>query len=199
MKLASRSQVPPGLFRFRHPISGHEMSRHAWDLLRSDVTAHTTANNYPEVTDDEIESQMCERMGNKIAAQYCGDGNGLSVNGITLGWRDILQGTQAMASFIIAGRPLVDQGEAERRAAICATCPRNVGFSKPCDGICGELQKVVESIVGAGGTSLDGKLESCSVCKCHLKSKVWIPLEILRKSDAPEHQGQYPDFCWQKA
>lgn len=197
MKLANRSQVPPPPhFRYKHPVSGAEFIRNSWENLRGDVTAHTTGNHYPPVSDDEIEQQMCENMGDAIKARFC-IGDGKSVNS-GLHWRDILQGTLTMASFLIAGRPLVSQEEAERRASICAKCPRNTQFTRPCGGLCEELRVATESIIGSKGTSLDGKLESCSVCKCHLKSKVWVPLEILQRHDSPEHQAEYPDFCWQK-
>lgn len=198
MKLASRSQVPPGLFRFRHPISGHEMSRHAWDLLRSDVTAHTRANNYPEVTDDEIESQMCERMGDKIAKQYCGDGNGLSVNGITLGWRDLVAGTQALLQHTLNGRQTVPQEEAERRAGICATCPRNSSYAKPCGGDCPEVDNVIVSVVGGGKTSIDDKLEACSVCGCVLRALVWVPGKQLSTIMDADFIEKAPEKCWKR-
>lgn len=197
MRLANRTQVPPPPhFRYRHPVSGAEFTRNAWFQLRDDVTAHTKGNHYPDVSDEEIEQQMCENMGADIKERFC-IGDGQTVRG-GLHWKDILQGTATLASFLVAGRPLVEQAEAERRASICAKCPRNVTFSKPCGGLCEELQSVVKTIVGGNGTTLDAKLESCSVCKCHLKSKVWVPLDILKKHDAAEHQSEYPDACWLK-
>lgn len=199
MNLSSRSNVPPGLFRFRHPISGLEMSRHAWDLLRSDVSAHTKANNYPEVTDDEIEAQMCERMGNKIAESYCGDGNGLSVNGITLHWRELMNGTAALVSHLLGGRRNVSQEEADRRAAICAPCPRNSSYSKPCGGNCPELEEVVKGIVGGGKTDLDDRLEACSVCGCVNRAQIWVPIEHLAHGTDADFIEKAPETCWKRA
>lgn len=197
MKLESLTKVPPGLFRYRHPVSGHEEAFHSWQLLRAWVDSHCAGNGFAPVTDEEIQQQICERMGPKIAKQYC-TGDGVTVDGVSLGWKDILTGTKVLASFLLAGRPLVDAAEAERRAAICKTCSRNVNFAKPCGGLCGELQEAVEAIVGANGTIHDLDLGACSVCKCHLKSKCWIPLEILKKSESDEHQAEYPAACWLK-
>ncbi len=198
MKLASRSKVPPGLFRFRHPISGLEMSRHAWGLLRDDVDNHTRANGYPPVTDDEIEAQMCERMGETVADQYC-DGHGLSVNGITLHWREVMNGTRVFLSDLFSGRPRVTQEEAERRAAICAPCPRNSIYAKPCGGDCPELTDVVKAVVGGGKTSLDDKLEACSVCGCANKAQIWMEIEHLAKGVDADFIEKAPETCWKRA
>lgn len=198
MKLSSRSKVPPGLFRYRHPISGTEFNRHAWNLLRDDIGNHTRANNYAPVTDDEIEAQMCERMGDTVADQYC-TGSGLSVNGITLHWREVMSGTAVFLSDLFAGRPRVNQQEAERRAAICAPCPRNSIYAKPCGGDCPELTDVVKSIVGGGKTSLDDKLEACSVCGCANKAQIWMEIEHLAHGVGEDFIEKAPETCWKRA
>lgn len=197
MKLNSRSLVPPGLFRYRHPVSGLEMSRHAWSLLRSDVDQHTQSNGYPAVTDEEIEAQMCERMGEKVADQYC-DGRGLSVNGITLHWKELMAGTAVLLSHLLGGRKVVSQEEAERRAAICAPCPRNSTFSKPCGGLCPELEDVVKAVVGGGKTSLDDKLEACSVCGCVNRAQIWTPIDALAAGSGPDFIEKAPEPCWKR-
>jgi len=196
MRLVSLNSVPPGLFRFRHPISGTEQAFHTWSLLREWVTDHCDANRYPSISDQEIQQQMCERFGPDKVKMYC-EGDGVTVEGVNLGWRDILQGTKVLGAFVLAGRPLVSQVEADRRAAICSGCSRNVGFGKPCGGLCGELQEAVEAIVGHQTTVYDDKLEACAVCKCSLKSKVWVPMEFVNIGITDEIKQQLPSFCWQ--
>lgn len=198
MKLASRSKVPPGLFRYKHGISGAEFIRHAWSLMRDDVTAHCEANGYPPVSDDEIEAQMCERLGKTIAEQYC-EGDGLSVKGVGLHWKEIWEGTKVIGSFILAGRPLVPQEKAEWRASLCATCERNVDYSKPCGGDCPDLRETVNAIVGGGKTTYDNKLYGCSVCGCSNKAQVWVPIEQLKLGVTPEMLPQFTPQCWKRA
>lgn len=198
MKLASHSKVPPGLFRYRHPVSGLEMSRHAWGLLRDDVDNHTRANNYPPVTDDEIETQMCERMGEQVAERYC-DGEGLTVNGITLHWRELLAGTSVLLTHLLGGRTVVGQEEANRRAAICAVCPRNSSYAKPCGGNCPELESAIKAVVGGGATPLDDKLEACSVCGCVNRAQVWVPIDTLSGSNDADFIEKAPETCWKRA
>lgn len=81
----------------------------------------------------------------------------------------------------------VSQEEAERRAKICITCPFNV-VVQGCWGCSNILKKVVE-LVGNKQTSLDSALESCKVCGCVLRAKVWLPL-------TPDGL-EYPAHCWQ--
>ena len=91
---------------------------------------------------------------------------------------DVIRGTRVMASFKLAGSPLVDRNEAERRGSICQHCQFNQWFAKPCTGICPELQSVVNAIVGHQGTYYDQFLNSCSICSCFLQASIWMPLFI---------------------
>lgn len=197
-RLSNRTDVPAGGFTHKHSISGYEMSFHVWHLLRSAVTKHCEANGYPFVTDEEIEAQICERLGPNGAKRWC-VGDGVSVQGVNIGWRDVLHGTMVLGSFLIAGRPLVSEEEAERRAAICAPCSRNVTYAKPCGGDCPELESAVKAIVGNASTTQDVKLGACSTCKCSLKSAVWLPIEIQAKGVTEEMMSQFPSPCWKAA
>lgn len=198
MRLSNRSQVPPPPhFRYRHPVSGADFIRNAWDLLRGDVTSHTKGNGYPPVSDEEIETQMCENMGEEIKKRFC-IGDGLTVKG-GFHWRELLSGTQALANHILNGRKVVDQEEAERRATICAACPRNSAFSKPCGGNCPELETIVQAVVGGGKTTLDDKLEACSVCGCVLRALVWVPGAQLSTSTDADFIEKAPENCWKRA
>jgi len=86
---------------------------------------------------------------------------------------------------------LVSRDEAERRAAICAGCPKNKAVHG-CWGCAGLLKQVVSFLQGKAGTTMDNALESCSVCKCVLRAKVWLPM------DAIDNTGlEYPEHCWQ--
>lgn len=198
MRLANRSHVPPPPhFRYKHPVSGWESIRHAWDLLRGDVTAHTEGNGYPPVSDEEIEQQMCENMGEDIKARFC-NGDGLTVRG-GLHWRELMSGTQVLLQHLLNGRKRVSQEEAERRAAICVQCPRNVSFTRPCGGMCPELESVVVGIVGGEKTSLDPKLEACSVCGCSLRAAVWVPIAQLSTQEDADFIEKAPEPCWKRA
>jgi len=93
-----------------------------------------------------------------------------------LGLDDVLRGARVLLEFKLGGSQLVDQAEAERRAAICAACHMNSGWQRPCS-VCQELGDLVRSITGGRSTSKDDRLFSCHVCACALKAAVHLPLE----------------------
>jgi len=83
----------------------------------------------------------------------------------------------------------VEQGEAERRAAICVQCPNNQDVA--CGWCSGSPLPVIANHLAGRHTSVDDKLKSCSVCLCHLKAKVHMPLDTLDASGL-----DLPSFCW---
>lgn len=111
---------------------------------------------------------------------------------------DVLRGTRVMLAHAVAGRPLVDRKEAERRAAICQQCEFNQFFEKPCTGVCPELSSMVNSITGHQGTHYDQYLKSCGICHCFLQSAIWLPLQIQCKgvTDDMKKQFQHVPLCW---
>lgn len=85
---------------------------------------------------------------------------------------------------------LVPREEAERRAKICVGCPKNQSV-RGCWGCAGLLKQVVGFLQGQKGTTVDSALESCGVCGCVLRAKVWMPLNT-------EDGLEYPSHCWQR-
>ena len=77
--------------------------------------------------------------------------------------------------------------EAERRAAICSTCPKNVTVAG-CYG-CSGILAMATKFLGKRKTSRDDALQGCDICGCALKVKVHMPVD----PDGLE----YPEWCWQ--
>lgn len=93
--------------------------------------------------------------------------------------------------------PLVDQAEAERRAAICARCPMNVQVRAclSCKGAEG-IKGLIHKVTGGNVTSVDKDLYNCRVCTCSLKTIVWIKPEILAKGFTDSQRARTPSCCW---
>ena len=103
---------------------------------------------------------------------------------------DVWRFLRAMKNFIAGGATLVDQPEAERRALVCAQCPRNIEISgcKWCSG----LVSAATEVMGGRTTSADGRLLSCEVCGCDNKAAVHFPLSTVDGS------LDYPEWCWKR-
>lgn len=109
-------------------------------------------------------------------------------------------GHQLLSEWKESGYNPVADHEAERRAAICATCPQNQpgGFERfftiPFS------QKVKADIEDFKSrnlmTSYDEKLEVCSGCLCPLKLKVWTPMDLIQKHMTEETKAALDPRCW---
>lgn len=91
----------------------------------------------------------------------------------------------------------VPQEEADRRAAICASCPKNTDqVTEFCVGCAtrGLVAKMTD-FMSTKSTSSDSLLKSCSVCHCLLKLKVWLPKSGMVD---PDLANKWPEHCWMR-
>ena len=103
---------------------------------------------------------------------------------------DIRRFGHTLAAFVAGGGKWVEKQDAERRAAICVTCPHNKEVAG-CWGCKGIMNWLME-LIGTHSTSQDDKIHGCDICLCALRAKVHMPL------DAIDNTGLvYPDYCWQ--
>lgn len=148
----------------------------SWDSLKKAMKQHCIANDYPIGLDfdRQLESWVCQQMPDECEQVY----EGKPIRPPRLGMRAVLAGSRVMLNYVLAGRPLVAQAEANSRAAVCAGCPYNVQFSTPCGGLCAELKDIVAKVVGGSPTPYDQQLRSCAICGCYLVASCHVPLEI---------------------
>lgn len=192
MEPTSRTKPPRGgLWKYEHPVSHAKFSSPQLGAIKYSIRKHEEANGYPITSEADIESQLCENH-----PFSCSENPPVAPRRLHL--NDILRGTRVIASFKLAGSPLVAQEEAERRAGICINCPRNVDYAKPCSGICQELLDLVKSVVGGAATKYDSMLKACDICGCSNAAQVHVPAEFLAKGVTDEMMVQFRTIpnCW---
>lgn len=186
---------PPrgGLWKFTHPVSGAKFTSPQLNALKAAIAKHEEANGYEITTDEAIESQLCK---NHPAA--CGSNPPRVSETRHLGVADIVRGTRVILNHKLAGSPLVEKQVAEQRAYICSTCKKNVNYSKPCSGLCPELDAVIQALVGGEGTSYDAQLKACAICACSNAAQVHVPIEFLALgvTDAMMLEFEQVPDCW---
>lgn len=116
--------------------------------------------------------------------------------------KELVAGAKTLIEWIDSGEGAVQAVEAERRAAICATCPKNEAgdfttwFTIPAaELIKRQVQRAQERKLS---TSQDEKLNLCTACHCPLKLKVHVPLDWIKKrltAGQMERLKQAPN-CW---
>lgn len=198
MRLEFPNRIPyGGQWRYTEPSTGQFISAVTWDNLLNNIRAHRRANGIPIGLgfEDEVEQAVCREHPEECTGY---DENYPRKRSLTLS--DVVNGTIVMMAFKLAGSPLVDRAEAERRGAICKQCPYNMTFAKPCSGVCPELLAVVNTITGHVGTHYDQYLHSCTVCGCFLQAAIWLPMEIQCKGVNETMRNQFSNVqgCWKQ-
>ena len=186
--------VPPGGWRYVVPETKTSLKSGSLEDLKREVKKHLEANSLPVPADlaAVIENQLCELIG----PEWCSWGSAKYAAHPTMSASDVVNGTKVILSWKLEGSPFEDQNEANRRAAICASCMMNVHVAG-CVG-CSGLQGVVRKMVGGKKTAHDHLLKSCAICKCLNGAQVWLPLDTLWRGVTSDINEAFPDHCWKK-
>lgn len=205
MRLANSNIRPPGKYRYRVAETGKVFTGTTMDELRVLLGKHCAIHSIPIPTQEQIEEQICFELG-KEAKNWCVDPQtGMAGNqapdspdcaGLSL--RSVKQATFTLVHAAISGRR-VEQDEADRRAGVCVMCNQNREVPG-CRGCASDaLKTVVESIRGKRTTQFDSRLNTCCVCGCLNKAKIWLPLDIILKHtpiDQSEQLRLKAPNCW---
>ena len=95
--------------------------------------------------------------------------------------------------WLSSGGPPVEQALADKRAAICATCPKNAEGSWYTVAPATLIKETLEARKDLKlETPSDSQLKSCAVCKCLMRLKVWVPLQYITAHTKPEIMAEFP-------
>jgi hypothetical protein len=198
-RLISPSRIPyGGQYILKLPEKGMVGHGNNFEALLRSIKEWRNANSIPIGLGfaDEVEQAVCEKY-----AVEC-RGAGAKRRGHSWGMWDIVRGTTAFIRQKLSSSDLVDQTEANRRSALCAKCPAQMTFSKPCSGLCAALVQMLSS-TGGKTTPTDSDTRGCSICRCWTKVAVWYDLEVQclsvdeeMKQEFAEVRKDYP--CWKE-
>lgn len=198
-KLLHTNVVPPGGWRAKCPHCAYWIIAPTYPDWIEWIAKHNKSNGHPEW---DYETQLCEALPpGQCSAMNGGPGVSLQCE---MDSRSLLAGAVAVGSLLVEyalGREVfVDQAEADRRARICALCPKNVPVSG-CTG-CGTMQDAkarLSAITGERKTSADPYLRGCCICGCNCATIVWIRKDILERGFTDSQRAlteQVAPHCW---
>lgn len=168
-----------------------------WNTLVKDVRKHMQGNGVTVPSD--LATYMGKWWCREVSSEHCVEMDPAKANALSL-TRHAERFFNVVKAFISGGCQRVPQEEAERRAAICASCPRMVDEQPFCPSCfsAGIINWIAGHTVALDWrTSHDEKLKSCGVCNCRLKLKAHLPQETLNDPSLDDYwPAEYP--CWMK-
>lgn len=199
LHLPNLDNAPPGGWSYVIPETGAvfrmEPSLYA---LKHKIRDHYRAAGYemPGDIDAKIEAYICNKV-----PQYCGaapraEDLPKDETGLQHGFAYALQCLRTLVSNVAGSGERVTQEQAESRARTCVACPENQKVEGCSTCNIKALQSLVSKIALAGQTSLDGQLESCKICHCNLRAKIWIKHEAIWKNMPDGQKVRLPPTCW---
>lgn len=198
LTLLNKNVVPPGGFRAKCPHCSMWINAPTYNDMALFVTDHNRANSH---LNWDWETALCEMLPEGCRFE---DGSIAIGHDCRMDAGNLLAGMQAVSSVVWSmamGRDVfVDQPEAERRAAICEACPKNVTVTG-C-GTCGSMtmaKDLIGKLKGNRMTTHDPKLAGCCCCLCDTKTIVWFKDEFLLKGMTEAQRTCYPEPCWKLA
>lgn len=119
--------------------------------------------------------------------------------------KKLAAGASALLEWEEAGLPHVEPSVAALRAATCSICPKNQQgkslteyFTVPVAALFEKRFKKLQEMRLT--TPDDGKLAVCQACLCPMRTKVWMPNELVKKRLKPEQRAELNQInprCWQ--
>lgn len=221
----NRHVFPNGGWMFRQPQTGwtNPMAMVGFDASVVAIIKHRQANpaitakfklsTNPAAVGDELEKFTRVRLGipDQPTSFFPGSSSQLPQRVIAAA-ADIkraAQGTAVVLDWLQSGGAPVAKELAEKRALVCCVSgpPDKEGKPTPCPkNLPGAWYtvapaEIIRQTLSTRSdlkleTSLDGKLQSCDVCKCLLRLKVWTPMSHIVQKTKPEIMAEFPPFCW---
>jgi hypothetical protein len=223
--LKSRSINPPGGWRFTQPETGWKLKPgHPFKSAVASIIEHRRQNPRFKLSTDfatvevELDNFTCALLRND--PKWCDGPPALSFpkplparprpvvargNAAVGNKPNFLANTSAgiklWLEFFGSGKPETKE-VAEKRASVCVTCPQNVkgNILERFNAAAGrEILAIFNALNDLDlHTSQDKELYVCHLCSCPLRSKVFAPLEMVKKHMVKETMDSLPDFCWIK-
>jgi hypothetical protein len=202
LKIINPKQSPNGHFTMTVPATGFRISHYDYTSFVNLYLGHLRDRgiqvepNWEETMQDEL----CRQNNWKGVCESIPENVEKPVSAADL--KNFLKTVADLIDNAVYGEEtFVAQEEANRRAAICKTCPENIhGIIQWCSFCPGGVLKALNKFFGyfrPRQTELttpdDNHLFACRVCHCSNSAQVHVSTSILKRVKG---DYQYPDHCW---
>ena len=188
-KIEDTMQTPPGGWRYEQPETGTVLTASGYVELCGKIKIHRAANglsqNDPEM---DVRGYICAKYPDlcKIPPTY-EEKTSFGVGDVRAFLNTVVEAVKRRGEDAF-----VSMAEADRRAAICVTCPLNKTIPG-CYG-CASLAPLIVEAVSGRSSKWQGKLRQCGICGCALAAKVHLTRGLIFETQAKEYA--FPSWCW---
>lgn len=175
-------------------------------LANPAVTAKNNLSTDPVAIGNELETYTRARLGIPVVPpSFFQPSSSRLPSRVLAAAADIrraAQGTAVPLDWIQAGGDPVATDLANKRAATCVACPKNVTGAWYIEAPAELLKAAIKGWQKLKGSTFNfetnqgDKLKSCDVCKCLMRLKVFCPLDIILSKSKPEVLAELPPNCW---
>lgn len=179
--------LPPDGYRFRDP-DGSAFVSTGWGPLIQQVREYRARKGLPTTqVAAEVMEQACARNPQVCSEAGAQQGKRVHVPAATtkskvIRWLDSIKSPP----------PRVTAEEAQRRAACCLRCPKNVKVTGGCAACSEVLMALRKRIFPAMPPKVNPDLHACEILGKDLKAAVWMESEVA------EVNPELPAHCWKK-
>lgn len=224
-RLKSRTHHPPYGFRFLQPEAGQTVEfegsfnhvveqvqmlrqanpflceRHGWRTDTAAVEAEVDAYNTARCINGGWLDFITPDEPGPVPVYTMPDAQKKRAGAVAIeGVKRVSAGVALLVDWLGSGGKPVETPVAERRAMICASCPKNDGgdwkayFTEPiAEKIRVQLEMKNDLQLR---TAHDAHLTVCSACDCPLQLKVHVPLSYVLEHTSPDTQTRLDPRCW---
>ncbi len=184
--LKFRPFTGPQVHEFKDPDTGfHYRGKDALSLHKQIIQYRANNDLEPlEALPAVVENYLCLQP---VNAGRCQENTELKRNL----WQSFKGGVVLLHNMLY--KKFASQTQADARAQICITCPKNV-FPENKSVYIATADKIAEASTLGRKSKYHNELGNCIVCSCPLRCKVFYGEKITL---TPEEKSEMPDFCWQ--
>lgn len=218
MRLKDRNKFPPGGFRYYTAATNFSIQPWvSFDVAVAQIVAHRKANPYQSSVNgwstdtgtvanelDAYNTMVCQQMNWN---DYITDGSFEDLPKVqsrqSLSPRNaarVAEGIKTILEWEVTGGKLVEAAQANARAKVCSTCPKNMAgdlssfFTEAAAKLI-QLQLEAKNNLKLH-TDYDPLLGLCDACGCVCKLKVWCPADIILSKMKLDTKERLDPGCW---
>lgn len=196
MSIPKENIVPPGGFHFEDKVNRFRVDGHSYQSVAEALLRYRLENKLPVGNPlKDVLDYVCTNWPHFCSAHnppILGGNATPSISSRISVWLSALYRTARSSG---GSENFVAQAEADRRAAICRSCPHNVEWRHGCTGCLASIATLGFTFRAGRASSEEKHLKGCDIIGQENATAVWVR---ALPPVSPSEYEQLPKHCWRK-